>query len=289
MNQEKYKQLKLGERGAIISIIVYILLSIIKFLIGKMANSEALSADGLNNATDIVASVAVLIGLRYSRKPADEDHPYGHWKAESVASLVASFIMMAVGLQVLYNAGHSVLDGENQSPEILSAWTGMVAAIVMYLVYRYNKKLAQKINSQSLMAAAKDNLSDAWVSVGTVIGILGAQYYLPWLDPLTAVIVGLLICKTAWNIFIEAAHYLTDGFDERLIQSYKKTVLTLPGVKGVKDIRARNYGNNTVVDVVIFVRSTLDIKEAHDISSIVEEELMEKHEVYDVHVHVEPS
>jgi cation diffusion facilitator family transporter len=289
VNQEKYDQLKLGERGALISILAYILLSIIKFLIGTSAGSEALRADGFNNATDIVASVAVLLGLRYSRKPADQDHPYGHWKAESVASLLASFIMMVVGIQVLYNAIQSVFDGKTQAPDLISAWTGIGAAIVMYLVYRYNKKLAQKINSQSLMAAAKDNLSDAWVSIGTVIGILGAQFYLPWLDPLTAVIVGLLICKTAWGIFIEASHYLTDGFDEELIESYEKTVLDLPGVKGVKDIRARNYGNNTVVDVVILVRSTLDIKQAHDISSEVEEELMNKHEVYDVHVHVEPN
>ncbi|MEI2663158.1 cation diffusion facilitator family transporter [Rossellomorea sp. LJF3] len=289
MDQEKYDQLKLGERGALISIIAYILLSIIKFFIGTTAGSEALRADGLNNATDIVASVAVLIGLRYSRKPADQDHPYGHWKAESVASLLASFIMMAVGIQVLYNAIQSVFDGKTEAPDLISAWTGIGAAFVMYFIYRYNKKLAQKINSQSLMAAAKDNLSDAWVSIGTVIGILGAQFYLPWLDPLTAVIVGLLICKTAWGIFIEASHYLTDGFDEELIESYEQTVLDLPGVKGVKDIRARNYGNNTVVDVVILVRSTLDIKQAHDISSQVEDELMHKHEVYDVHVHVEPN
>ncbi|KPL60115.1 cation diffusion facilitator family transporter [Rossellomorea vietnamensis] len=289
MNQEKYDQLKLGERGAVISIIAYIILSLIKFLIGTTAGSEALRADGLNNATDIVASVAVFIGLRYSRKPADQDHPYGHWKAESVASLLASFIMMVVGIQVLYNAIQSVFDGKTEAPDLISAWTGIGAAMVMYFVYRYNKKLAKKINSQSLMAAAKDNLSDAWVSIGTVIGIIGAQFYLPWLDPLTAVIVGVLICKTAWGIFIEASHYLTDGFDEELIESYEKTVLNLPGVKGVKDIRARNYGNNTVVDVVILVRSTLDIKQAHDISSEVEEELMDKHEVYDVHVHVEPN
>jgi cation diffusion facilitator family transporter len=289
VDQEKYKQLKLGERGAIISILAYIVLSIIKFIIGNTANSEALQADGLNNATDIVASVAVLIGLKYSRKPADQDHPYGHWKAESVASLIASFIMMIVGLQVLYNAIQSVFDGKTQSPDLLSAWTGVGAAIVMYLVYRYNKRLAEKINSQSLMAAAKDNLSDAWVSIGTVVGIVGAQFYLPWLDPLTAVFVGLLICKTAWNIFREASHYLTDGFDEQLIQTYEETIQTIPGVKGVKDIRGRNYGNNTVVDVVILVRSTLDIKQAHDISSVVEKELMKKHEVYDVHVHVEPN
>ena len=111
MDQQKYNDLKLGERGAIISIITYICLSIIKLLIGYMADSEALKADGLNNTTDIISSIAVLIGLKLSQKPADSDHPYGHWKAETVASMVASFIMMVVGIQVLYTAITSVSSG----------------------------------------------------------------------------------------------------------------------------------------------------------------------------------
>lgn len=101
MNQTRYAELKQAERGAILSIVAYILVSIAKLAIGRLANSEGLWADGLSNATDIVASIAVLIGLRLAQKPADEDHKYGHWKAENVASLVTSLIMLAVGLQVL--------------------------------------------------------------------------------------------------------------------------------------------------------------------------------------------
>jgi cation diffusion facilitator family transporter len=289
MEQEKYNDLKLGERGVIISIIAYICLSSLKLMIGITANSEALKADGLNNATDIIASVAVLIGLKVSRKPADKDHPYGHWKAETVASMVASFIMIVVGIQVLYGAILSVFADRHQTPDLISAWTGIFCAIIMFLVYTYNRNLGRKIQSQGLMAAAKDNLSDAWVSIGTVIGIIGAQFSLPWLDPLTAVIVGLLICKTAWDIFREASHDLTDGYDTGKIQDYKDTVIALYGVKGVKDIKARNYGNNSVVDIVILVNSNLGIRDAHDISTKVEDVLKTKHGVYDVHVHVEPN
>lgn len=289
MEQQKYADLKLGERGAIISILAYLCLSALKLMIGYTADSEALKADGLNNATDIVASIAVLIGLRLSQKPADQDHPYGHWKAETVASLVASFIMMAVGLQVLYGAVMSVFEGKQESPDLLSAWTGIFCAAIMYFVYRYNKKLGEKIKSQAVIAAAKDNLSDAWVSIGIAIGIIGSQFSLPWLDPLAAVVVGFLICKTAWDIFREASHHLTDGFDEQEIQAFKETTLSLYGVKGVKEIKARNYGNNTVVDIVILVNSNLDIRDAHDISTKVENILMNKHDVYNVHVHVEPN
>jgi cation diffusion facilitator family transporter len=289
MEEQGYLDLKRGERGVIISIIAYICLSSLKLAVGYLANSEALKADGLNNATDIIASIAVLIGLKLSQRPADDDHPYGHWKAETVASMVASFIMMAVGVKVTFEAISSVFYGIYESPDLISAWTGLFSALVMYFVYRYNKNLASEINSQSVMAAARDNLSDAWVSIGTFIGIIGAQFSLPWLDPITAILVGLLICKTAWDIFRDASHHLTDGFDEKKIESFKATINDCYGVKGVKDIRARNYGNNVVVDVVILVNSNLDIRDAHDIATKVEDILIKEHHVYDVHVHVEPN
>ncbi|WP_068674743.1 cation diffusion facilitator family transporter [Oceanobacillus sp. Castelsardo] len=289
MDEQKYRKLKMGERGAIVSIISYIGLSVLKLYIGNVSNSEALKADGLNNITDILASIAVLIGLKLSQKPADEDHPYGHWKAEMVASMIASFIMMVVGIQVMIGAITLIYQGGHEPPDILSAWVGVFSAVVMFFVYRYNKNLAKKIKSHSVMAAAKDNLSDSWVSVGTAIGILGSQFNIPWLDPLTAIVVAILICKTAWDIFKGASHQLTDGFDQNLLNSYKKTILQVQGVKGVKDLKARNYGNNVVVDAVILVNSTLDIKDAHDISSKVERKLKEVNDIYNVHVHVEPN
>jgi cation diffusion facilitator family transporter len=289
MEEQAYLDLKRGERGAIISIIAYLCLSSLKLVVGILTNSEALKADGLNNATDIIASLAVLIGLKLSQRPADDDHPYGHWKAETIASMVASFIMMGVGIQVVFRAFSSVYSQIDQTPDLMAAWTGLFCALVMYFVYRYNNKLANEINSQSVMAAAKDNLSDAWVSVGTFIGIIGAQFGLPWLDPITAILVGLMICKTAWDIFRDASHYLTDGFDQTQLNSYKATITHCYGVKGVKDIKARNYGNNVVVDIVILVNPNLDVKGAHDIASWVEDKLRKEHNVYDVVVHVEPN
>lgn len=288
MEQQRYDNLKLGERGAIVSILAYICLSAIKLFIGFTANSEALKADGLNNTTDIIASIAVLIGLRMSQKSADHDHPYGHWRAETIASLIASFIMIAVGIQVLIGAISSVFEGRQDSPDLISAWTGVVCAIVMFFVYRYNRNLANKIKSQAVMAAAKDNLSDAIVSMGTVVGIVGAQFNLPWLDPLTAIAVGLIICKTAWDIFSDATHNLSDGFDVETLTAYEKTVLSICDVEGVKNVKARNYGSNPVVDIVILVKSDLAVQEAHDISTKVEDELKRVHDVYDVHVHIEP-
>ncbi len=289
MDEQKYRDLKRGEKGAIISIVAYLILSSLKLLIGHLADSHALSADGLNNATDIMASLAVLIGLRLSRKPPDRDHAYGHWKSEAIASLIASFIMFVVGLQVLFSAGSALAAGDRESPDMIAGWFGLFSALAMYGVYRYNRGLASRINSQSLMAAAKDNLSDAWVSIGAAIGIFGSQLSMSWLDGVTAVAVGLLICHTSWGIFREASHQLTDGFDDEKIRQYRKTIQTVPGVKKIRDIKGRYYGNNAVLDIVITVHSSLNIGEAHDISTRVEQALKEQHDIYEVHVHVEPN
>jgi cation diffusion facilitator family transporter len=156
MDDQKYINLKIGERGAIISIITYICLSFIKLVIGYTSHSEALKADGLNNTTDIIASIAVLIGLRLARRPPDEDHGYGHWKSETIASMIASLIMIAVGMKVLADATTSIFVSKEEFPDIIAAYVDVFSAIVMYFVYLYNKKLAIKINSKSVMAAAKD-------------------------------------------------------------------------------------------------------------------------------------
>lgn len=289
MEDLKYKNLKLGERGAIISIIAYICLSIIKLIVGYWSDSAALRADGLNNTTDIIASVAVLIGLRISQKPPDQDHGYGHWKSETIASMVASFIMLAVGIQVLNEAIMSTFQGGKEPPHLAAAVTGVFSAIVMYFVYRYNKKLAKRINSKAVMAAAKDNISDAWVSIGTAIGIFASQFNMGWLDTLTAIIVGLLICKTAWDIFKSASHELSDGFDVDKIKLYEKIITEVDGVIAVKEMKGRFYGNNEVLDAVILVEASLTIEEAHEIATRVESLLINDYSVYDVHIHVEPD
>src|SRR5690606_4322612 len=110
--------MKSGEKGAWISIFAYLFLAGVKLLVGYIGNSEALWADGLNNSTDVVASIAILIGLRISQKPPDQNHRYGHYRAETIASLLASFIMVAVGLQVLFSTITNMLDGNIARPDM---------------------------------------------------------------------------------------------------------------------------------------------------------------------------
>lgn len=284
-----YENIKKGERGAWVSIAAYLLLSAFKLASGYFYHSDGLLADGFNNLTDIVASVAVLIGLRISQKPPDSDHTYGHFRAETVAALVASFIMAMVGIQVVIQAIESLFTGKETIPSLLSAGIAVICAVSMLAVYAYNLRLAKHINNQALMAAAKDNLSDALVSIAAAVGIVGAQFGLPWLDGVAAVGVGLLICKTAWDIFRDSTHRLTDGFDENQLTDLRTTIARTKGVEGIRDVKARVHGNHVLVDVVIEVNPELTVIEGHEISDKIEERMKKAHNIMHVHVHVEPK
>ncbi|MFS0915795.1 cation diffusion facilitator family transporter [Brevibacillus sp. 179-C 1.1 NHS] len=283
-----YSDLKQGERGAWVSIFAYIFCSVLKIGVAYVTASEALMADGLNNSTDVVASIAVLIGLRIARKPPDKDHPYGHFRAETISALVASFIMLFVGVQVVTNAVPSLFDPHHAAPDLLAGWTALATAVIMLFVYRYNKNLAIKTNSQALLAAAADNRSDAFVSIGTFIGVAGAQFQLHWLDPLAAFVVGLIILKTAWDIFREATHRLTDGFDQTKLEDLRTTISSISGVKDISDIKARYHGSSVLVDVVIHVDPGLNVVESHTITEKIEEQMRKIHRINTVHIHIEP-
>ncbi|MBU5671588.1 cation diffusion facilitator family transporter [Paenibacillus brevis] len=284
-----YDDIRKGERGAWVSIAAYLLLSAFKLFSGYWFASSALLADGFNNLTDIVASVAVLVGLRISQKPPDSNHGYGHFRAETIAALVASFIMAMVGIQVIITAVESLFEGQKEKPDIISAGVALICAVAMGGVYWYNRNLARKINNQALMAAAKDNLSDALVSVGAAVGIIGAQFGLPWLDVAAAIAVGILICKTAWDIFRDATHNLTDGFDEGELSDLRRMIARIEGVESIRDLKARVHGNHVLVDVVIEVAPDLTVIQGHAISDRVEEQMRKVKNVMHVHVHVEPS
>lgn len=280
---------KLAETGAWTSVLAYGLLTAVKLAVGAYADSASLTADGLNNLTDVAASMAVLVGLRISGKPRDADHPYGHSRAEHVATLVTSFIMASVGVQVLWTSLPAVIRPEAApAPDVPALWTAIATAGVMFGVHLYNRRLAERTGSMAIRALAKDNLADAAVSAGVVIGIAGARLGLPWLDPFVALIIGLLICRTAVGIFLQASHVVTDGFDPKKLDKYRSTVLGVAGVAAVTDMKARFQGNDIIVEVTVEVDPGLTVADSHQIADAIEERMLRKHAVKTTLVHVEP-
>lgn len=285
---ELYTNLRAGEKGAWLSIIVYLLLSIVKLSMGYIGDSEALKADGLNNTTDIISSIAVLIGLKISQRPPDQNHQYGHLRAETIASLVASFIMMVVGIEVIFNSLVYVFNPVREMPSTLTAIVALGSAAVMYFVYRYNLALSKKIRSSAVKAAAYDNRSDALVSLGTAIGIFTAILGFPIIDTITAFIIGTIIIKTAVEIFWESVQTLTDAFDTEEIENLSSLIKDVDGVIELVEVKGRVHGNVSFIEVTVTVNGNLNVWESHDITEKIESAVKSFDPYCTVLVHIEP-
>lgn len=289
MPNNPVENLRLAKRGPIVSIVAYLTLSITKLLAGYLLNASSLIADGFNNLSDIVGNVALLIGLHLASQPADANHRFGHWKIEDLSSLITSFIMFIVGFQVLLQTIQQMINGKQSAVDPLGAIVGIASALVMLGVYAFNKALSKKVKSSALVAASKDNLSDAVTSIGTSIAIIAASLKLPIIDRLAALIITFFILKTAFDIFMASAFSLSDGFDSKQLKAYEKAILKIPKIVAVKSQRGRTYGSNVYLDIVLEMHPDLSVYESHAITEQVEQLLSEQFAVYDIDIHVEPA
>ena len=292
MNNSKISRshnLKLAERGVWVSIAAYIFLSLLQLGVAQITNSASLLANGFNNVTDILGNIAIVIGLRIARIPSDNDHTYGHWKVESIASLISSFIMFFIGFEVLRQTIVGFIEGSSTEINPVGAAVALFSAFVMIAVYLYSSRLAKKTQSKALEASSKDNLSDALTSLGTTAAIVAAALHWIWLDRIMALVICGFILKTAYDIFRDSVFSLSDGFDDNLLADYKEAIELVNKVKSVKMIRGRTYGSNIFLDVVVEMSRDLSVYESHAATEKIERMLMAGFDVYDVDVHVEPA
>lgn len=138
------ENLKIAQRGAYLSLVVYIILSITKYVVGYMYNSAAVRADALNNMTDILVSIAVIVGLKISIKPADKNHPYGHLKSENISTLLVSFIIMFVGIQVVIENAPRLITHDRHVPNIMTIIVSVISGVIMLGVFYVNHRLAKR-------------------------------------------------------------------------------------------------------------------------------------------------
>lgn len=279
--------LKLAQKGAYLSLITYIILSVVKFYVGIAYGSNAVFADAWNNMTDIFVSIAVLIGLKISVKPPDENHPYGHLKSENIAALVVSFIIMFVGVQIVVQNVQGIFSDAHNVPGAISIYVSAASGFIMMAVFLINANLAARTKSSSLKSAAADNMSDSLVSLGTALGLVFTQFGLPVIDVIIATVLGVMITYTGFRIFKDSVFTLTDGFEGEDLMEYKEDVLEVRGVRDVRSIKGRYHGSSIFLDVTIEVEPDISITEAHDICDAVETHLDDKGVSY-LYVHPEP-
>ncbi len=284
---------RIAIKTSIITIIGNILLAVIKFIAGLLSNSVALISDGIHTVSDVFTTIIAMIGVTISNIEEDSNHRYGHERMECIASLILAFILFITGFEIGIE-GLKVLINNNYAsikiPGIFALVVACISIIGKEIMYQYTIRVANKIKSESLKADAWHHRSDALSSIGTLIGIILSRMGYKFCDPLVSIIIAILICKVAYEIFIEATNKLVDkSCDEETIKKIEKVVLKQKGVLGIDDIKTRIFGNKIYVDIEIALDGNKSLNETHKIAEKVHDKVEKKFDnIKHIMIHVNP-
>lgn len=273
------------------SIVWNIVLTVIKIIAGVFGRSNAMVADGLHSASDIISSVGVLIGNYVSSRPGDKEHNYGHEKAETLVSFVLSVMLITVSLTIGYEGIKALLHlDEVKIPTILPLLVSIISILIKEYQYRITIKVANKINSPALKADAWHHRSDALSSVAAFVGIGGAMMGFKALDPIASIVVALFVAKVGFDILKNAVNELMDmSIDEDQENELREIAADTPGVRNLGELRTRKHGAMAYVDLTICVDGNLTVAEGHEVAHKLEKHIISHMEfVKGITVHVEP-
>lgn len=281
-------------RVSMVSIIGNIILSAFKLLAGIAANSSAMVSDAVHSASDVVSSIAVIIGVKLAAKDSDKDHPYGHERLECVAAIILAVILLVSGLFIGHEAIEKITSGDYQSiqiPGVLALVAAVVSIVTKEWMYWYTRAYAKSLKSGALMADAWHHRSDALSSVGALIGILGARMGFPLLDSVASIVICLFIVKAAYDISKDAMEKMVDrACGEELEQAIVQCAAEHAGKARVKSIQTRVFGNRIYAELQLFAEGTMPLAESHEIATRVHDALEEQFkELKHITVCVEPD
>jgi cation diffusion facilitator family transporter len=278
-------------RSTWVSVGVNLVLSTTQIVVGVFAKSQGLIADGMHSLSDLVADFVVLFASHHSQKDADLDHPYGHQRFETAASLALGVLLLAVGIGMVWSALLKLQTPDTIATVHVSAlWVALAAIAAKELLFRYMLRVAKAVKSSMLVANAWHARSDAASSLVVSLGLIGNLAGYPLLDPIAALIVGFMIGKMGWSFGWDAMHDLMDrAIDEQEVQAIRQTLLDTAGVAGVHDVRTRKMGDMVVVDAHIEVDATLTVEAGHNIAVAARQAVMQRHRVLNLMTHVDPA
>ncbi|GAA0728981.1 cation diffusion facilitator family transporter [Clostridium malenominatum] len=267
---------KIGTKASWNSIIINILLSLFKLTGAILGKSTAMLADTVHSLADIATTIVVIIGLKVSNKEADEDHPYGHEKFESVFTKIISFLLISTGLSIGYKGINDLIKGSLIVPGKIALMAALASIIVKESLYWYTIIIAKKIKSTSMEADAWHHRSDAISSIGTFIGIFFARRGFKIFDPLAAIVVCIIIVKVGVEYYLKAVNELVDHrASNEIIEQIHSITRSIHGVKEIKSLKTRIFGNKIYADVGISVDKNISIEEGHKIAETVHKNIEE--------------
>lgn len=279
-------------RTSVIGALVNLILSGVKIAIGLIGQSQALVADGVHSLSDLVSDGVVLVAGRHAAQAPDSDHPYGHARYETVATLLLGFLLLAVALGLGWDAVQRLFDPMGLlTPEPITLIAALVSILSKEWLFWWTLNYAKRVRSELLRANAWHHRTDAISSVVVLVGIAGTLAGLPYLDAVAAVLVALMIAKIAWDLGWSAVSELVDtGLDSARLAAVRDTIKSVAGVRDIHMLRTRKLGGLVSADVHVLVHPHLSVSEGHMISLLVERRLQrEIDEITDVTVHIDPE
>jgi len=279
-----------ASRSTWVSVVVNLCLTVTQIAVGLLSKSQGLVADGIHSLSDLVSDGVVLVASHHGKKDADEDHPYGHQRFETAASLAIGILLLAVGVGMFWSAMVK-LEEPDAIPRVHRAalWVAGLVLVAKESLFRYMLNAAKRVKSSMLVANAWHARSDAASSLVVGVGIVGNLLGYPILDPIAALVVGGMIVKMGWTFSWDALHDLMDrGVDEQEVASIRQTLLETPGVRGAHDIRTRKMGDMIVVDAHIEIDAQITVEAGHDIAVEARRRVLQRHRVLNLMTHVDP-
>lgn len=274
-----------------------ILLSVLKLIAGIFAHSGAMISDAVHSASDVFSTIVVMIGIRIAGKEADEDHPYGHERLESVAAVLLAAVLLITGLGIGWNGLRNILAAArgNGAELVIPEWYALAAAVVSIGVkewmYWITARTARRIQSDALMADAWHHRSDSLSSIGSFVGIGGAMLGFPVMDSIASVVICVFIVKASWDITCEAVRKTVDhSADKATEELTRNLILSHEGVISLKMLKTRQFGAKIYMDVIMTADPALTFAKAHDLAEAVHDAIEDKiPAVKHVMVHIEPD
>jgi cation diffusion facilitator family transporter len=273
-----------------------ILLAALKTIMGILGHSPALLADGINSTSDVAYYVVVRVFIGLARKPADDEHPYGHQQLESIAALVVGAFVLTTAVAIFWDAVNRVYDLWSGQGDFGGAAPGALVValftvglkIVLTLITR---QIGRQTNNTAVLALAYDHRNDIFAASAASVGIFLGRMGYPWVDPLAGALVALVVLRTGIEILRESSADLMDTVPgQELQQQVKRVLMAIPDVNQVEEIQAHRFGPYLVINVTICIDGSLTVTEGDRIATQVEHTLCREIDLLQrVHVHYHPG
>ncbi|MBB6713416.1 cation diffusion facilitator family transporter [Clostridium gasigenes] len=278
-----------GTLGGIVGIIINSMLFILKFFVGMLVGSIAITADAFNNLSDAASSVITIAGFKMANKPPDAEHPFGHGRFEYISALIVAFLVMFVGIQFVKSSVQRILNPETITFELIPFILLLISISFKFWLSLFNKFIGNKINSSALKASATDALGDVFTSSTVVLSFLLAKFTTLPIDGYIGVLVALAILYAGFSLVRETLNpLLGEAPDPVLVSSLQEMILSYNMISGVHDLIIHNYGPGRVIaSVHAEIPSDIDIMEIHNVIDNAEREVSKKLNLHLV-IHMDP-